>query len=69
MKLKVVEVLSLHCLDREPREGFAHNRWVAEVVVEAMPLYSRPLYTLKRTVTLKAKDYLEAYTKLLTEGA
>lgn len=62
LKHKVVEVLSLHCLDREPRPGFAHNRWIAEVRLE------HPL-GIKRTVTILAKDEMEAFTKLLTEGA
>ena len=63
LKHKVVEVLSLHCLDREPRPGNPYNRWVAEVRVEI------PVSVIKRTVTILAKDELEAFTKLLTEGA
>ena len=42
-KLKVVEVLSLHCLDREPRPGAQNNRWVAEVKAEVRgPVYAHP---------------------------
>ena len=63
-KAKVVEVLSLHCLDREPRPGFPYNRWVARVRTEPP---DRSLVV--RTVTLLAKDELEAFTKLITEGA
>lgn len=63
LKHKVVEVLSLYCLDREPRPGYAYNRWTAEVKVQV------PVGVIKRTVTILAKDELEAFTKLLTEGA
>jgi len=62
LKHKVVEVISLHCLDREPRPGFPYNRWVAEVKLEV------PVGVIIRTVTVLAKDELEAFTKLLTEG-
>jgi hypothetical protein len=69
-KLKVVEVLSLHCLDREPRPGAQNNRWVAEVKAEVRgPVYAHPARIIKRTVTILAKDELEAFIKLLTEGA
>ncbi len=69
-KLKVVEVLSLHCLDREPRPGAKNNRWVAEVVAEVRgPVYAHPAKTVRRTVTIVCRDELEAYTTLLTEGA
>jgi hypothetical protein len=62
-KVKVVEVLSLHCLDREPRPGFPYNRWVARVKTEPSDAV-----LIVRTVTIQAKDELEAFTKLLTEG-
>lgn len=69
-KLKVVEVLSLHCLDREPRPGALNNRWVAEVKVEVRgPAYQRLPRFAQRTVTILAKDELEAFTNLLKEGA
>lgn len=69
-KLKVVEVLSLHCLDREPRPGAQNNRWVAEVMLEPPAQAARNGVTsLRRTVTILAKDELEAFIKLLTEGA
>lgn len=63
-KAKVVEVLSLHCLDREPRPGNPYNRWVARVKTQP----SDAVLTV-RTVTIRARDELEAFTKLLTEGA
>lgn len=69
-KLKVVEVLSLHCLDREPRPGTQDNRWVAEVMLEPPAQAARNGVTsLRRTVTILAKDELEAFIELLTEGA
>lgn len=68
-KLKVVEVISLHCLDREPRSGARDNRWVAEVKAEVRgPVYAHPSRVVRRTVTILAKDELEAFTYLLTEG-
>jgi len=63
-KAKVVEVLSLHCLDREPRPGYPLNRWVARVKTEPADAV-----LVVRTVTIRAKDELEAFTKLITEGA
>jgi hypothetical protein len=69
-KLKVVEVTSLHCLDREPRPGAQDNRWVAGVKVEVRgAVYAHPPRIAQRMVTVIAKDELEAFTKLLTEGA
>jgi hypothetical protein len=68
-KLEVVEVISLHCLDREPRPGFTKNRWIAEVRVEVRgPVYTHPTRFARRTVTVFARDELEAYTNLLKEG-
>lgn len=65
----MVEVLSLHCLDREPRPGVRNNRWIAEVKVEVRgPVYAHPPRMAKRTVTILAKDELEAFTNLLKEG-
>lgn len=67
-KQKVVEVLSLHCLLREPIPGKI-NPWVAEVMVEVRgPVYAHPPRIAKRTVNLKAKDELAAYVTLVTEG-
>lgn len=66
---KVVEVLSLHCADREPRPGAADNRWVAEVKVEVRgPVYAHPPRIARRTVQLTAKDELEAYIKLIANN-
>ncbi len=66
-KRKVVEVLSLHCLDREPRPG-AINRWVAEVMLEVPPsALKNGVTSYRRTVTLMATDELAAYMQLLTE--
>lgn len=68
-KQKVLEVLSLHCADREPRLGAADNRWVAEVKVEVRgPVYAHPPRIAKRTVQLTAKDELAAYLTLVTDG-
>jgi len=68
-KQKAVEVLSLHCLDREPRPGAKDNRWVAEVMVE-VPLQAAKngVTTIRRTVNITAPDELAAYIKVLTEG-
>ena len=68
-KLKVVEVISLHCLDREPFPGVEPNRWVAEVRLDPPAQAAKNGVTsIKRTVSVLAKDELEAFTKLLKEG-
>jgi hypothetical protein len=67
--VKVVEVLDVQCLDREPREGAPNNRWIAVVVVEIRaPVHQHSPRFARRTVTVIARDALAAYTKLLTEG-
>ena len=66
---KVVEVISLHCLNREPRPGAADNLWVAEVLLEVPPQLAKDgRMSIRRTVQFTAKDELEAFTNLLKEG-
>jgi hypothetical protein len=66
---KVVEVLSLHCADREPRPGAADNRWVAEVMLEVPPqLAKNGITSIRRTVQFTAADELAAYLTLVTDG-
>lgn len=66
---KVVEVLSLHCVDREPRPGAADNRWVAEVMLEVPPqLAKNGITSIRRTVQFTATDELAAYLTLVTDG-
>lgn len=68
-KQKVVEVLSLHCLLREPNYSRTDNPWVATVKVEVRgPIYHFPAKIITRTVTIQAKDELAAYLTLVTEG-
>ena len=65
----MVEVISLHCLDRKPRPGFEHNRWVAEVMLEIPPAsVKNGITSMKRTATVIAKDELAAFIKITTEG-
>jgi hypothetical protein len=68
-KQKALEVLSLHCADREPRPGAADNRWVAVVMVE-VPLQAAKngVTTIRRTVNITAPDELAAYVSLITDG-
>ncbi len=68
-KQRVVEVLSLHSLLREPNRSRSDNPWVAVVMVEIRgPVYQHPAKRIQRTVTITAKDELAAFTQLVTEG-
>lgn len=68
-KQKVVEVLGIYSLMREPDRSNKRNMWVAEVRVEVRgPVYARPPRIVKRTVHITAQDELDAFKQLITEG-
>jgi hypothetical protein len=58
--MAVAEVLRIDCLNREPRPDTDDNYWVATVRLED---------SRNRVVTIRARDELAAYLKLLKEGA
>ena len=61
-------MLSLYCLLREPIPG-QMNPWIAEVILKVPPQSAKNGVTrMLRTVTIRAKDELAAYTILVTQG-
>ena len=68
-KQKVVEVFSVHSLLRTPNRSRHDNSWIAEVAVEVRgPVYAHPPRIVRRVVNVTARDELDVFKKLITEG-